>query len=112
MFREKILGLVLVLRITSALLRDWLWLNCAHLETQLDEHQKQHDAAEEELRIELEHEKSNNDALSSELKELKEKMTANEAAAQTENEVSIKSELNTFESLLECEGESTSTCRD
>jgi len=74
-------------------------------ETQLDEHQKQHDTAEEELRIELEHEKSNNDALSSELKELKEKMTANEAAAQTENEVSIKSELNTFESLLECEEE-------
>ena len=99
--------IIVSLRVASALLREWLWIKNDCLEAQLDEHQKQHDKAEEELRIELEQEKSSNDALNSELKELKEKMAANEAAAQTENEVSIKSELNTFESLLECEGKVT-----
>ena len=66
--------------------------------------QKEHDKAEEQLRIELENEKSRNDALSLEVNDLKEKIASNEAVSRTENEVSIKSELNAFESILSNEG--------
>ena len=66
--------------------------------------QKEHDEAEEQLRIELENEKSRNDALSLEVNDLKDKIASNEAVSRTENEVSIKSELNAFESILSNEG--------
>ena len=39
-----------------------------------------------------------------EITELKEKLDRYEARELESNEVSIKTELNTFESLLECEG--------
>ena len=39
-----------------------------------------------------------------EITELKEKMDRYQARELESNEVSIKTELNTFESLLECEG--------
>ena len=56
------------------------------------------------MRIELENEKSKNEALVLEMADLKEKMRENEEITRSQNEVSIKSELNSFESMLECEG--------
>ena len=75
-----------------------------NLEQKLVEAQKNHDKLEEQMRIELENEKSKNEALVLEMADLKEKMQENEEITRSQNEVSIKSELNSFESMLECEG--------
>ena len=63
-----------------------------------------HDSLEQSLRVELESEKSKSEALAIEVADLKERIENTESVIQSENEVSIKSELNTFESLLEYEG--------
>ena len=60
--------------------------------------------SEAEIRIELEKSKETNEGLVLEITELKEKLDRYEARELESNEVSIKTELNTFESLLECEG--------
>jgi len=59
--------------------------------------------SEAEIRIELEKSKETNEGLVLEITELKEKLDRYEARELESNEVSIKTELNTFESLLECE---------
>ena len=60
--------------------------------------------SEAEIRIELEKSKETNEGLVLEISELKEKLDRYEARELESNEVSIKTELNIFESLLECEG--------
>ena len=60
--------------------------------------------SEAEIRIELEKSKETNEGLVLEITELKEKLDRYEARELESNEVSIKTELNIFESLLECEG--------
>ena len=67
--------------------------------------------SEAEIRIELEKSKETNEGLVLEITELKEKLDRYEARELESNEVSIKTELNTFESLLECEGKLIFTAR-
>ena len=67
--------------------------------------------SEAEIRIELEKSKETNEGLVLEITELKEKLDRYEARELESNEVSIKTELNTFESLLECEGNYIFQCR-
>ena len=54
--------------------------------------------------VELHKVRSEAEVLKSEIQELKDKISSHEEKERNSNEVSIKTELNTFESLLECEG--------